>query len=306
MTTVSTTPTLSDTGARVLDFRQDFRRRGTPPRRKRKSVLLVLLRPLAVAVIVVALPTGLVYWVLTAPMFRLRNIDVGARPSRRVNTAWVRQTLAPLKGRNLVRALRSPTPRRGSVAIRGSRRSRSKKSCRTASRSRWRSAGPWPCSSPATTLAYADQDGRPIAPVATPAELEEARKAGLLVVSFVRDRAIQTISPRPSRWPPSSAGCSRTGRRSWRRSKSWERRTSGCTPTPYPSPSWSPRARWDPKCSAWSSCFPELSQRYSRIEAVDLRFSRRIVVQPAVQPSQCAPGAPCGRSRSLRILRSTL
>jgi len=37
---------------------------------------------------------------------------------------------------------------------------------------------------------------------------------------------------------------------------------------------------------------PQLSQRYSRIEAVDLRFSRRIVVQPAIQPSQPALQAP--------------
>ncbi|HSS75332.1 MAG TPA: hypothetical protein VLV54_01175, partial [Thermoanaerobaculia bacterium] len=47
---------------RVLAFRQDnrqdprhdFRRRGTPPRRRRKSVLVALLRPLPLAVVVVA------------------------------------------------------------------------------------------------------------------------------------------------------------------------------------------------------------------------------------------------------------
>ena len=79
------------TGGRVLDFR----RRGAPPRRKRKSPLVKLLKPLAVAVGLVALPAGLVAWVLTAPLFQLREVDVrrvqGA-PAGRVSPDQVRQS----------------------------------------------------------------------------------------------------------------------------------------------------------------------------------------------------------------------
>src|SRR6185295_7437461 len=61
-------------GGRILDFR----RRGTPPRRRRRSVLLTLARPLLAAFAVVALPVGLAAWVLTAPLFRLRDVEVGS------------------------------------------------------------------------------------------------------------------------------------------------------------------------------------------------------------------------------------
>ena len=43
-----------------------------------------------------------------------------------------------------------------------------------------------------------------------------------------------------------------------------------------------------PKIERLVELLPELSRRYMRIEAVDLRFSRRIVVQPA--PSSPPPG----------------
>jgi hypothetical protein len=37
-----------------------------------------------------------------------------------------------------------------------------------------------------------------------------------------------------------------------------------------------------PKVQRLVELLPDLSRRYPRIEAVDLRFSRRIVVQPAL------------------------
>jgi hypothetical protein len=41
------------------------------------------------------------------------------------------------------------------------------------------------------------------------------------------------------------------------------------------------RGQVGPKARRLLEILPELTQRYSRIAAVDLRFSRRIVVQPA-------------------------
>ena len=291
MTTVTTLP---DTGARVLDFRQDFRRRGTPPRRKRKNILLVLLRPLAVAVIVVALPTGLVYWVLTAPMFRLRNIDVGVGPSRRVNTAWVRQTLASLKGRNLVRlSLADTTARLESnpwiekVEI--------EKELPDGLKVKVAERRAVALLLSGETLAYADQDGRPIAPVATPAELEEARKAGLLVVSFVRD---SHADGRPANHPDDIAAALKVAAELGRVQPDWAAKLAQIEvlgeedfrlhTDALPFPLLVTAGQVGPKVQRLVELLPQLSQRYSRIEAVDLRFSRRIVVQPAIQPSQSA------------------
>ena len=85
-------------GGRVLDFR----RRGTPPRRKRRNVLWTLAKPLAAALALVGLPAGVVVWVLTAPLFGLQDIEVRGT-ARRVSKEAVRQALAPLQGKNLVR-----------------------------------------------------------------------------------------------------------------------------------------------------------------------------------------------------------
>jgi cell division septal protein FtsQ len=56
----------------------DFRRRGAPPRRRRRNPLLALARPLGVAVAAVALPLALAAWVLTSPRFQLRHVEVVA------------------------------------------------------------------------------------------------------------------------------------------------------------------------------------------------------------------------------------
>jgi cell division septal protein FtsQ len=290
--------TLPDTGARVLDFRQDFRRRGTPPRRKRKSVLLALLRPLAAAVIVVALPTGLVYWVLTAPMFRLRNIDVGMGPSRRVNTAWVRQTLASLKGRNLVRLSLADTTARlqrnpwiEKVEI--------EKELPDGLRVKVAERRAVALLLSGETLAYADEDGRPIAPVATPAELDEARKAGLLVVSFVRE---PHPAGNPDGHPDDIAAALKVAAELGRVQPDWAAKLAQIEvlgeedfrlrTDALPFPLLVTAGQVGPKVQRLVELLPQLSQRYSRIEAVDLRFSRRIVVQPAIQPSQPALQAP--------------
>jgi len=138
----------------------DFRRRGAPPRRRRRSPLLALGKPLGIAAATVALPLALAAWLLTSRQFQLHRIVVDgpassaspARPARpassasplrpassaamsrpassassprparsappsappalaamapaaapRVPAAWVREALAPLVGRNLLR-----------------------------------------------------------------------------------------------------------------------------------------------------------------------------------------------------------
>lgn len=322
--------TTSDTGVlaalpgpssgRVLEFRhdlrQDFRRRGTPPRRRRKSILVSLLRPLVVAVVVVALPSGLVLWVLTAPLFRLRTVEVGG-PGRRVGAAWVRQVLAPLQGRNLVRlSLADATARLQSnpwiekVEI--------EKELPAGLRVKLAERRPVALLLSGRNLAYADTAGRPIAPVATPAELEEARKGGLLVVSFVRE-------PRPD-GPAQPAGVGvaaalKVAAELGRVQPDWAAKLAQIEvlgeedfrlhTDALPFPLLVTAGQVGPKVQRLVELLPELTQRYSRIEAVDLRFSRRIVVQPGQssqgsQSSQTVLSASAGaRSESLKNSTST-
>jgi cell division protein FtsQ len=261
-------------GGRILDFR----RRGTPPRRRRPSLLAALLRPLLAAVALVALPAGLVAWVLTAPLFRLRQVEVGG-PARRVPGGWVRQALAPLAGENLVRLSLAETAGRihrnpwiESVEI--------VKELPDRLRVKVAERRPVALLRIGGELVYADSEGRAIAPVATPAELEEAREAGLLVVSFAH---------RPH--PDGMAAALKVAAELGRVQPTWAAKLARIEvlgeedfrleTEALPFPLLVTSGAVGPKVQRLIELLPELSRRYPRIEAVDLRFSRRIVVQPA-------------------------
>ncbi|HEY3568313.1 MAG TPA: FtsQ-type POTRA domain-containing protein [Thermoanaerobaculia bacterium] len=277
MTTGTVTVLPPGTGGRVLDFR----RRGAPPRRKRKSLLVKLLKPLAAAVGLVALPSGVVAWVLTAPMFQLREVDVRpvkGTPTGRVSPDQVRQILAPLQGKNLVRlslaeaaARVQSNPWIASVEI--------AKELPNRLRVRIAERKPIALLLAGRDLVYADADGRAIAPVATPAELEAARKQGLLVVSFTRDpypngmaaalKVAAELGRVEPNWAAKLAQIEVLGEEDFRL------RTDA-----LPFPLVVKEGEVEPKVQRLVTLLPELSRRYPRIEAVDLRFSRRIVVQP--------------------------
>ncbi|HEV2855952.1 MAG TPA: FtsQ-type POTRA domain-containing protein [Thermoanaerobaculia bacterium] len=269
-------------GGRVLDFR----RRGTPPRRKKKSLLWVLGKPLAVAFGLVALPTGVVAWVLKAPRFGLRNVEVMAgmempgTPAHRVSEEWVRRALAPLEGKNLVRLSlaeaaarveRNPWIESVEMAKELPGRLRVKVAERRPVALLLADGG----------LVYADSEGRAIAPVRTPAELEEARKEKLLVVSFSQrphGEGISTalaVAAELGRVQPTWAG--KLSRIEVLGEGDFRLHTEA-----LPFPLLVTRGQVRPKIERLVELLPELSRRYPKIEAVDLRFSRRIVVQPAL------------------------
>jgi cell division septal protein FtsQ len=269
----------------------DFRRRGTPPRRRRKNLLVKLLKPLVAAVALVATPAALVAWVLTAPLFRLGTVEVKtAKGPVRVSPDWVRGSLAPLRGKNLVqlsladataRVQRNPWIASVEVTKELPDRLRVKIAERK----------PVALLLAGKDLAFADAEGRPIAPVATPAELEAARKAGLLVVSFTRESSggIAPIAPALAaaaelgRVEPNWAGhltqIEVLGEGEFRL------RTEA-----LPFPLLVNGGEIGPKVRRLVTLLPELTARYPRIQAVDLRFSRRIVVQPDIS----SPAAPAG------------
>lgn len=270
-------------GGRVLDFPQGAspRRRGTPPRRKRKSVLVTLLKPFLAALFLVALPSAVVVWVLTAPRFALRGCEVEARGPR-VSQASVRKALEPLQGRNLVRlslaevaAAVQRDPWVASVEI--------VKELPDGLRVKVAERRPVALLQAGDSLVWADSEGRAIAPVATSEEREEARQAGLLVVSFARRpveggvaAALGVAAELGRAQPGWAANLSRIevlGEEDFR-----------VYTDALPFPLLVTSGRLGPKVQHLVELLPELARRYPGVEAVDLRFSRRIVVQPADTP----------------------
>jgi cell division septal protein FtsQ len=256
-------------GARVLDFR----RRGVPPRRRRRNPLLLLLRPLGAALLLVLLPLGLAAWVLTSRRFQLQEIEIeGGTP--RVPAEWVRGALAPCLGRNLVHlslaetaALLRRNPWIDTVEL-GKELPGRLRVVFTERRpvALLRSGG---------RLVYADDEGRSITPVAAP---EEARRDGLLEVLFAHpvsggvagalDVAGELGRVRPD-WAAALTQIEVLGDEDFR-----------LHTEALPFPVLVTRGQVGAKARRLEELLPELERRYPVIESVDLRFSRRIVVQP--------------------------
>jgi hypothetical protein len=270
-------------GGRVLDFR----RRGAPPRRKRRSLLLTLAKPLAVALSAVALPVGLSTWVLTSRRFQLREVTI--ERTHRVSATWVRWALAPLSGQNLVRLsladaaarlrrnpwiadadLAKELPDRLRVVITERR--------------------PAVLLLSGERLAFADAAGHPIAPLGSPAETAAARRAGLLMVAFERPSAaggselsagiagalaaaeeLRRVRPR---WAAALARIDVLGEEDFRLHS-----------TALPCPLLVTGGRVATHLRRLEELLPELGRRYPALAGIDLRFSRRIVVQPLLSPA---------------------
>ena len=271
--------------ARVLDFR----RRGAPPRRRRRSLLLTLLKPLLTAVGMMALPAGLAAFVLTAPPFDLREVQVRGAADR-VPEGWVLEALRTLQGRNLMLLSLSEVEGRlrqnpwiESVEI--------VKEPPHGLRVELTQRRPVALLLSAGHLAYADASGRAIMPVSSPSEIETARRAGLLVVSFdhpMREggmtdvlavaAAIGRVQPD---WAAKLSKIEVLGEDDYRLSTE-----------ALPFPVLVSRNGVSQKAERLVRLLPELQRRFEKVDAVDLRFSRRIVVQPATgAPARGAAGA---------------
>lgn len=260
----------------------DFRRAGAPVRRKRRNPFLALLRPLAVSLGLVAVPAGLVTWVVTSPRFDLRDLAVGAGTPR-IPASWMRETLASFQGGNLVllplgsiedAIRRNPWVDTVEMSKELPDRLRIEVTERRPVALLEKSTG-------GGGLVYADQEGRPIAPVG--GELEAARKARLVVVSFVHRElsasdgvagALEVAGELGRVQPDWAAALSRIevlGEQDFRLHTDALRFPLLVT-----------RGQVGPKVEKLKELLPELGRRYAAIQAVDLRFSRRIVVQPAL------------------------
>jgi cell division septal protein FtsQ len=248
-----------------------FRRRASLPRRRRRSLLLGLVRPLAAALATVGLPLALATWVVTSPCFALRRVEVHG--TRRIPAAGVRRSLAPLLGENLVTL---PLPAVASLVAQNPWVASVEMEKELPDGLRLRLAERRAVALVAASggaLSYADLEGRAIAPVG-PSE----RPAGMLVVrgavpgsgSVAKALAVASDFARAN---PDWAACLEEvevlGEEDFR---------LHTRSLPFPLLVRGDDVRW--KVSLLERLLPELGRRYVAFDAIDLRFSRRIVVQP--------------------------
>ncbi|HYH45568.1 MAG TPA: FtsQ-type POTRA domain-containing protein [Thermoanaerobaculia bacterium] len=301
----------------------DFRRRPTPPRRRRPSVLASLLRPFATAFLVVAVPLAAGAWVLGSPRFALREVAVEG--SDRIPAAWLQNAVAPLVGRNLVAlpldavtdrlerhpwiaslAVEKELPDRLRIAV----TERKPVALLAVGNIGGSGAiGGHGRRGPGATeaLAYADRTGRRIAPVAPGDDT-----AGLLVVQISEKApgaAAGATDPAVRKAGQKSAGggvarALAVAGELGRANPTW---AAGLTRVEVlseedfrldtralPFPLLVRRGQVVEKVRRLEALLPELGRRYARLDGVDLRFSRRIVVQPAAPSSGVEPPASSG------------
>lgn len=272
-----------------------FRRRGVAPRRRRKSLLLRFMGPLSPALALLGLPLGFLAWVLSAPQFALRQVV--AEGGERVPAVWIEEALGPLRGVNLVQLplavaearvkdhpwvaeveLRKKLPGTLEVAVVERR--------------------PVALLLRDGVLFFADERGRPIAPVG--ASGREARAAqGLLVIEAPErapdglKRALELAADLGRANPTWAAHLTHVevlGDRDFRL------RTES-----LPFALLVRSGDVLQKVRRLEALLPDLERRYAAVEAVDLRFARRIVLQPAPPSSRPAlravPIAPTTLSR---------
>ena len=268
---------------------EEFRRSGAPPRRRRRNPVLALLRPLAVSLLLVAMPAALVTWVLASSRFDLKEVVVEAGTPR-IPAEALRSSVAPFEGGNLVllpldsveAALRrNPWVDTVEVAKELPDRLRVEVTERKPVALLVKGSG----------LVYADEQGRPIAPVEDP---EQARRTGLVVVVFTNPLLSPSdgvggaleVAGELGRVQPSWAGALSKievlGEQDFRLHTGALRFPLLVT-----------RGQVGAKVKRLTELLPELDRRYPAIQAVDLRFSRRIVVQPDPSPPH---GGPAVRS----------
>jgi cell division septal protein FtsQ len=243
---------------------------------------VALLRPLATASALVALPLGVTGWVLTSPRFRLAELAIDG--ARRLPAPRLYRELAPLKGKNLVRlplsevkALLAAERWVDAVEI--------EKELPRRLRVRIRERRPAALLEQSGALAWGDAQGRTIAPVAVGEDT-----AGFLVVRFDRampqavGRALAVAGELKAANPEWSATLSRVdvlGEDDYRLNT----RT-------LPFPLLVRRGQVAANVRRLEALLPELGRRYTGLTAVDLRSSQRIVIEPAVDPGTAKPGKP--------------
>jgi len=268
-----------DREGRVLPFR----RRPFAARRRRRSLWLVAVSGLAGAAVVVGLPIGLVAWVLTSPRFALHTVDCDG--GARVTRGFVQRALQPLLGQNLVALpiaeVRSMLGGHAWIAgVEVRKQLPDRLIVRIAERT------PAALLRSGSELWYIDAAGQRIAPL-SPAD----GAVDLLLVSSSSDvevepaRALdvarELAAARPE-WAEKLSEIEVLGDEDFR-----------LYTAALPFPLLVKAGTVAERGRSLAELLPEIVRRYPQVQAVDLRFERRIVIQPAASPQGArASGKP--------------
>jgi cell division septal protein FtsQ len=262
-----------------------FRRKAVAPRRRRRNLLLRIAGPLGPPLALLGLPLALAGWVLSAPQFALR--EVVAEGGARVPAAWLEGALAPLRGANLVRlelASAEARLRRHPWVAEAELTKELPGRLRVAVVERQ----PVAPLARGGALYFADQRGRAIAPVG-PGGRAAADARGLLVVEAPErapdglQRALEVAADLGRANPTWAGNLTRVevlGDRDFR-----------LATAALPFALFVREGDVQPKVRRLETLLPDLATRYTAVAAVDLRFARRIVVQPLIQSSNLVPPA---------------
>lgn len=277
-------------GGRVLDFR----RGRVQPRRRRQSLALKLFKPLALAALTVTMPLSLAAWTIHSGRFALSEVTVtGAGP--RVSSAWVERAVEPFVGKNLVQL---PLSRVEAQLARNPWIGESEISKELPHRLvvRITERRPAIVLEASGHLYYADAHGKPIAPIATATELVEARRQGLLTVTFAATAPASAESVATalavgaelkrahSRWMQGLTRIDVLGEEDFR-----------FHTASLPCPVLVARGRFADKLTHLERLLPEIAARYpAGLSAIDLRFSQRIVLQPNASKNPTEGAKPAG------------
>jgi len=247
-----------------------FRRPAAAVKVRRRSAWVVLGRPFAQALALVGAPLALGLWLLTSPTFGLESVEVAG--ARYVEPAWVEAALAPHLGENL---LRLPLDRVEAAVAANPWVERVTLDKRLPDRLRVDLAEREPAAllRDAARLVYLDRAGRPIAP------FDPARGPGdLLLVSATRapgeplagafeiERELARVAPD---WSGTLSEVEVLGDGDFRLHL-------GALDFPLLVRAGTLAAR----LAELRRLLPELEDRYGRLAFVDLRFERRILLQP--------------------------
>ncbi len=257
-----------------------YRRPAVVPRHRRKRRLLGALKLFLASLFIVGLPVALTWWSLTTPQLALESLAVGA--TERVPVVWVEEALEPFLGQNLLRLSLSATrlqlghhPWVEAASIR--------KLLPHGLKVDIVQRQPMAVLVGETGRFYVDRRGEVIAQLGATESVEALPLLrGIRVVPDDVRRAL-VIAAEPGRadlpWKGPLLEIEILGSEDFR--LSFE---------DVPFPLLVRHGSLEEKQKHLYRVLPEIAARYRRVKALDLRFARRIVLQPEVDGSHGAPG----------------
>lgn len=254
-------------------------------KRLKSPLWIRLLRPLAAALLIVGLPACTVVWLLSSPSFALREARFSpSSQSRRVPTAWVERTLHAFDGRNIWQLslddVEAALHRHPWVAAVGLRKA------------------------PPRTLVISIVEKSEVALYRRGSELDFIDRDGRLIDRYdprggaadlpilsggdpalALPAAMSLLSELDQAQPAWSAGLSEIeilGGDDFR-----------LFTAELPFPLLVRAGTLEDKTRRLQALLPQIEDRYSEVKAVDLRFARRIIVQP-MDPTAAEAKPPAG------------